>query len=121
MNTKKAPFLLAVAMDVPRKIAPDFHRVYDEEHVPNLLSVPGVISISRFQRADVVRIALGGVVQELTFPNEPTFTALYEIEDPDVLTSAAWSAAAEAGQWPTLVRPYTTNRRLILHRRIGRN
>jgi len=118
MSAKKAAFLLAVQMDVPPEHVADFQRVYDEEHVPNLLKVPGVTSITRFQRADVVRIALGGVVQELAFPNEPTFTALYEIEHPDVLTTTQWSDAVEQGQWPTLVRPYTRNRRHTLHRLI---
>ncbi len=118
MFAKNAPFLLAVQMDVPPEHAADFQHVYNHEHVPNLLKVPGVISIKRFQRAEVVRIALGGVVKELTFPTEPAFTAFYEIESPDVITSDAWSNAVELGQWPTLVRPFTTNRRHTLHRLI---
>ena len=46
----------------------------------------------------------------------PRFHAVYEIESPEVLTSAEWSEAVELGRWPEQVRPYTTNRRHTLLR-----
>ena len=47
---------------------------------------------------------------------EPRYTAVYEIESPEVLTSEAWSKAVEAGRWPSEVRPYTRNRRHVLRK-----
>ena len=49
---------------------------------------------------------------------EPAYTALYEIEGPEVLTSAAWGRAVEEGRWPGQVRPHTLNRRHVLYRRV---
>jgi hypothetical protein len=46
----------------------------------------------------------------------PRYTAIYELESPDVLVSDAWARAVEAGRWPEEVRPFTTNRRFVLSR-----
>lgn len=116
--TTKAPFLLAVQMDVEPDHEDLFQEVYDKEHVPTLLRVPGVRSVRRFLRADVLRIALGGKVHEMRFPSEPMFSALYEIESPEVLTSEAWSLAVDRGRWSSAVRPFTSNRRHTLHQLI---
>ena len=52
----------------------------------------------------------------MTPDGRPRFHAVYEIESPDVLTSAEWGEAVELGRWPEQVRPYTTNRRHTLLR-----
>ena len=118
MDRTTARFLLAVQMNVQREHEATFQQVYDEEHIPSLLEVPGVKSVRRFQRADSLRIAIGGAIQEFAFPDEPKFSAFYELESPDVLTSAAWSKAVELGRWATAVRPFTSNRRHTLHQLI---
>jgi hypothetical protein len=115
MSIKPTPFLLAVQMNVLPDRQAVFQDVYDNEHVPALLGVPGVVSVRRFMRRDVLRLALGGSVAELRFPDEPVFTALYEIASPEVLVSEAWGRAVELGRWSTAVRPYTFNRRHTLH------
>ena len=40
----------------------------------------------------------------------PRYTAIYEIDSPDVVLSPEWAAAVERGRWPAEVRPYTSNR-----------
>jgi hypothetical protein len=42
------------------------------------------------------------------------YTAFYELESPEVLTSAAWDTAIEEGRWASQVRPHTRNRRHVL-------
>jgi hypothetical protein len=44
----------------------------------------------------------------------PRYTAIYELASAEVLASAAWAQAVEAGRWPGEVRPFTTNRRHAL-------
>ena len=46
----------------------------------------------------------------------PSYTAIYELESPEVLVSDAWAQAVEAGRWPGEVRPFTSNRRHVLAR-----
>ena len=110
-------YLLAAAMDV----APDqdavFNEVYDREHVPWLLEVPGVISVARFRTRELTMV-IGGRQTAIVAEHEPRYHALYELERPDVLTSPAWAAAVDRGRWPAEVRPHTRNRRHVLLERL---
>lgn len=114
MQTK---YLFSAAMDVQPDHEAVFNEVYDREHVPTLLKVPGVIAVARF-RAEPVTMIIGGQKKTIVIENEPRYQALYEIESPAVLTSDGWAKAVDAGRWPEHVRPFTLNRRHVLYRRI---
>jgi len=109
----KAKYLMIASMDVDPEREAIFNEVYDKEHIPNLGKVPGVVSIARYKREELT-MNIGGERKNIRIENEPMYTAIYEIESPDVLTSAAWDKAIEEGRWPTQVRPYTKNRRHVL-------
>ena len=111
-------YLFTAAMDVQPEKEALFHEVYDREHVPSLLTVPGVISVARFA-LEPLTMSIGGELRTIVVENEPRFGAVYEIEGPEVLTSDAWAKAVEQGRWPAEVRPFTRNRRHVLHRRIA--
>ena len=111
-------YIFSAAMDISPDKDALFNEVYDTEHVPLLKPVPGVISIARFKRRDVT-LMLGGKRQTITFDAEPSYTALYELSSPDVLTTDAWARAVEEGRWPAQVRPHTTNRKHLLFERLG--
>jgi len=112
-----APYLFSASMDVRPDKEALFHEVYDKEHIPTLLTVPGVISVARF-KLEPLKLSIGGEIKTIVVEGEPRFGALYEVESPAVLTSEAWAKAVERGRWPAEVRPYTTNRRHVLQRRI---
>jgi len=105
-------YVLIASMDVTPQIEPLFNEVYDTEHVPNLLKVPGVRSVTRMKGA-AARFAIAGGVRELPVPS-PIYAAIYEIDDPQVLESPQWAEAVERGRWPSEVRPHTSNRQHIL-------
>lgn len=111
----KTRYIFIASMDVDADKEAVFNEVYDSEHIPNLLKVPGVIAVTRLAAEPLV-LAIGGEKKEIVAEGEPRFSAVYEIESPAVLTSDAWSRAVEAGRWPTEVRPYTRNRRHVLRR-----
>ena len=113
-----ARYLFIVSMDVAADKEALFNEVYDTEHIPYLMKVPGVISARRFKKAPLT-VRIGTERQEVVFEDEPTYTAIYEIESPEVLLSDAWVEAGEAGRWATEVRPFTTNRRHILREAIA--
>ena len=108
-------YLFVVSMDV----APDkealFNEVYDTEHVPLLLKVPGVRAVTRL-KTEPAAFMIGGERKALDGGGAPAYVALYEIDHPDVLLSAEWAAAVEHGRWPTEVRPYTSNRHHVVRR-----
>ena len=109
----KAKYLMIASMDVDPEHEVLFNEVYDQEHVPNLSKVPGVVGITRYKRGTLI-MNIGGERKTIEIANEPTFTAIYELESPDVLTSSAWDKAVEEGRWPSQVRPHTKNRRHVL-------
>ncbi|MGH7825906.1 MAG: hypothetical protein ACREQ7_12110 [Candidatus Binatia bacterium] len=109
----KAKYIMIASMDVDPEHEPIFNEVYDQEHVPNLSKVPGVVSISRYKRGELT-MNIGGERKTIVIENEPAYTAIYELESPEVLTTAAWDKAIEDGRWPSQVRPHTKNRRHVL-------
>ena len=110
-------YIFVASMDVEPAKEALFNEVYDTEHVPNLLKVPGLIAVARFKR-EPVKLAIGGEIKTIEFENEPRYSAVYEIESPEVLISPTWAKAVEDGRWPGQVRPYTTNRKHTLFRKL---
>jgi hypothetical protein len=109
----KPKYIMIASMDVDPEHEAIFNEVYDKEHVPNLSKVPGVISVTRYKKGELT-MNIGGERKTIVFENEPQYTAIYELDSPEVLTSAAWDKAVEEGRWPSQVRPYTKNRRHLL-------
>jgi hypothetical protein len=66
--------LLMLWTDVDPEHEAEFNRWYDEEHVKHLLAVPGFLSGARY-------VALRG---------GPKYLAMYELEEPSVLRTAAF-------------------------------
>jgi hypothetical protein len=111
----RARYLFVASMDVDADKEVLFNEVYDTEHIPELLKVPGVLAVTRMTLAPL-RMSIGGEVKQVVAEGEPKYSALYELESADVLTSSAWAAAVEKGRWPGQVRPYTRNRRHTLRK-----
>ena len=95
---QKGRGIFMVYVDIDPQHVQEFNEWYNKEHLPELLSVPGILSASRYEAVK------GG----------PKYLAVYELESPEVLTSAAWDKAIEDGRWPSQVRPHTKNRRHVL-------
>ena len=110
----KSKYLFIASMDVEADKEALFHEVYDTEHVPNLLKVPGVHSVTRVE-GEPFSIMLGGEEKKME-PSGARHSAIYEIDGPHVLMSAEWAKAVEAGRWPGEVRPFTKNRRHAIYR-----
>ena len=111
----KARYLFTASMDVEPDKEALFNEVYDQEHIPELLKVPGVLSVARTTLAPL-KMSMGGELKTIVVEGEPKHSAVYELESAEVLTSAAWAAAVEKGRWPAQVRPYTRNRRHTLRK-----
>jgi hypothetical protein len=107
-------YIFVASMDVDPDKEALFNEVYDTEHVPNLMKVPGVLAVSRAKGEDFAFV-IGGEEKKIGHDG-PRYSAIYEIEGPHVLTSAAWGKAVEEGRWPGQVRPFTRNRRHALYR-----
>src|SRR3981081_1547219 len=108
-------YLFIVSMDVTKEKEALFNEVYDTEHVPLLLKVPGVVAVSRL-KPEPAAFNLAGERKLLDGGSEPNYVAIYEIDSPDVLLSKEWAAGAEKARWTSAVRLSPSN-----PRRLGRH
>jgi hypothetical protein len=91
-------YIYVVQMNIPAQHEADFNRVYDTEHVQMLSKVPGVHKVSRYR------------LEQSNDPGMQKYLAIYEIDSPAVVDSAAWKQAGEWGDWASKIRPHTTER-----------
>jgi hypothetical protein len=108
-------YLFVVSMDVAKDKEALFNEVYDTEHVPLLLKVPGVKAVTRM-KTEPAAFNIGGERKVLDGGTQPRYVAIYEIDSPAVLLSKEWSEAAEKGRWPSQVRPFTSNRHHVVRK-----
>jgi hypothetical protein len=81
--------LLVIAMNVGTEIEPEFNAWYNEEHLPQLGSVPGVLMARRYRGA--------GAIQR--------YLAMYHFAEHGVRDGAAWKKAANT-PWTEKMRPH---------------
>ena len=112
---ERTRYVFTASMDVDPAKEALFNEVYDTEHIPELLKVPGVLAVTRMTLAPL-KMSIGGELKTIVVEGEPKYSALYELESAEVLTSAAWATAVEKGRWPAQVRPHTRNRRHTLRK-----
>jgi hypothetical protein len=110
-------YIFSAAMDVTPDREKLFHEVYDTEHIPLIVKVPGVIAAARFEIQPFSMI-IGGERRTMDPQGAPRFHALYELDGPEVLLSEAWAKAVDQGRWPGQVRPHTSNRHHLMMRKI---
>ena len=108
-------YFLIASMDIELDKENLFNEVYEKEHIASILKVPGVISVERL-KSQPMKMNFGGMVQDMDISSEPAYTAIYQIEGPEVLISDEWGKAVEAGRWPNEVRPFTSNRQFALRK-----
>src|SRR5215467_11004400 len=96
-------YLFVVRMDVDAGKEALFNEVYDTEHIPNILKVPGVRAVTRMA-GEPFALSIGGAEKKVAH------------DGPQVLVSPAWAKAVEEGRWPGQVRPFTHNRGHALYK-----
>lgn len=103
----ESAYVLVVSMDVDPAHEDEFNEIYDVEHIPYLLEVPGVRAAGRMKGVDGA-MSVGGEIRQMPAPS-PAYSAVYEIDSPDVVTSPQWQEAVERGRWPSM-RQHVSNR-----------
>ena len=54
-----ADYVYLVQMDIPENMEDEFNRIYDTQHVPNIIKAPGVSGCTRYrlESADIPGVA----------------------------------------------------------------
>jgi hypothetical protein len=96
----EAEGLMMYAMNVPAAVEAEYNAWFNEEHLPRLSQVPGVLRARRY------RMAAG----------THRYLALYDLAAPEVQASPAWKDAAGT-PWSAKMRPHFKDPlRLVLRR-----
>jgi hypothetical protein len=86
--------LLLVGMTPGPEVEPAFNTWYDNEHVPALAKVPGVLCARRFR----------------TSGTGPKYLALYHLTSPGVVDTPEWKDASGSTPMPQRVRDQISDR-----------
>ena len=96
-----------VMMDIPADMEEEFNRVYDTQHVPNIVKAPGANGCIRYR------------VESTNNERMARYAALYDIDSPEIPTSDGWVSESENGDWPTKIRPHATIRSHTIYKKVG--
>jgi hypothetical protein len=88
----EAPYLLAVRVEAEPRQDATLNAWYEQEHLPAIASVPGVIAARRYRATE----------------GSPRYLATYELSSPDVRSSEAWRIAGDT-PGTAQVRPHFRN------------
>lgn len=89
MGKNLSRHLLVVMVNVDPEVEEEFNEWYNTEHIPALMKVQGAISGERYVSED-------GPLK---------YMAIYEVENPNVVESAAWKKAGDT-EWTRKMRPH---------------
>jgi hypothetical protein len=90
-------------MDVEPHREALFNELYETEHLPLLMKLPGLVNVVRYRTST---------------PGEARYLAAYEVENAELPTSKQWNDTSDIGRWKPEVRPYTYNKHWILSERL---
>jgi hypothetical protein len=101
--TGRTPYVFWVMMDVEPHREALFNELYDTEHLPLLLKLPGCVNAVRYRTSTA---------------GEPRYLCVYEVESAELPTSKRWNETSDIGRWKPEVRPYTYNKKWIVSERM---
>ena len=107
-------YVFTASLDIDPAKESLFNEIYDSEHVPFLLKVPGVLAVTRVTTEPDASMRIDGQRKALVAEREPKYSAIYELANAEVLLSDAWATAVDKGRWPKEIRPYIRARRHTL-------
>ena len=98
MANKKGTALLMVFVDIDTEQDADFNKWYNEEHIPDLLALPGFLNGARYEASK------GG----------PRYLACYELETAETLKTAEYLAFREhPSEWTQRIALSTNGRNYV--------
>jgi hypothetical protein len=97
------PYVFWVMMDVEPHREALFNELYDGEHLPLLLKLPGCVNAVRYRTVTA---------------GEPRYLCVYEVDNAELPMSKLWNDTSDIGRWKPDVRPYTYNKKWIVSERM---
>ena len=97
-NAGAAPFCMMITFEIAPEDESEFNDIYDNDHIPNILKLEGVLEIIRFRDAA---------------PNEKgllVYSAIYFLAKANLHETPEWKALSDLGRWAPVIRPKVKSR-----------
>ena len=99
-NAKAAatPFCMTITFEIDPADEIEFNDIYDNDHIPSIMKLPGVLEIIRFRDAN---------------PNEKGFlvySAIYFLAKENLHETPEWKKLSDLGRWGPVIRPKVKSR-----------
>lgn len=98
-------FIFCVLLSISTEHDAKFNEIYDTDHLPCMVKIPGVRDAARFK-------LLWSDNSDMQ-----SYLAIYHIDDLELPRSDAWAKHAAMGRWPVEMRHLTTQRSNAVMRR----
>ena len=97
-SVEAAPFCMMITFEIAPEDEAEFNDIYDNDHVPNILKLEGVLEVIRFR--DAAPSEKGWLV----------YSALYFLARENLHQTPEWKALSELGRWAPVIRPKVKSR-----------
>jgi hypothetical protein len=95
---RAAPFCMMVTFEIAPEDESEFNDIYDNDHIPHILKLDGVIEVIRFK--DAAANEKGLLV----------YSALYLLAQENLHQTPEWTALSNLGRWAPVMRPKLKSR-----------
>ena len=93
-----APFCMMITFEIAPEDEVEFNEIYDDDHIPNILKLEGVVEVIRFRDAA---------------PNDKgylVYSAIYFLAQENLHLTPEWTALSDIGRWAPVIRPKVKSR-----------
>jgi len=93
-----APYCMMITFEIAPEDEAEFNDIYDNDHVPTIMKLPGVAEVLRFRDAE---------------PNERGFlvySAIYFMTEQNLHETPEWKKLSDMGRWMPIIRPKVKSR-----------
>jgi hypothetical protein len=93
-----APYSMIITFEIDPKDEAEFNDIYDNDHIPTILQLPGLVEVIRFKDAK---------------PNEKGFlvySAIYFTTTENLHETPEWKKLSDTGRWMPVIRPKVKSR-----------
>jgi hypothetical protein len=93
-----APYCMTITFEIAPEDEAEFNDIYDNDHIPTILQLPGLLEVIRFRDAA---------------PNEKGFlvySAIYFMTKENLHETPEWKKLSDLGRWAPVIRPKVKSR-----------
>ena len=98
IQNSAAPYWMMITFEIEPADDAEFNDIYDNDHIPTIMKLPGVLEVIRFR--DAHENEKGYLV----------YSALYLMDRENLHETPEWKKLSDMGRWMPVIRPKVKSR-----------